>query len=144
MRIRDVIGAEGKDVAVIGPSALVVEAADIMDERQFGIVVVCSDGGRVLGMISERDIVRAVAEGVNDILALKVDQLFTEDPVLCSPGDNVDEVAETMRERHFRHMPVVEHGKLVGIVTLGDILARTLEEKGYDEKAKIWSCLEFL
>ncbi len=144
MRVRDVIGAKGKDVAVIGPDALVVEAADIMDERQIGIVVVCSDGGRVLGMISERDIVRSVAEGANDILALKVDQLFTENPVVCTPDDNIDDMSETMRERHFRHMPIVEYGKLVGIVTLGDILARTLEEKGFDEKAKIWSCLEFL
>jgi CBS domain-containing protein len=144
MVISDIIGSRSGDVAVIGPDALVAEAADMMDERKIGIVVVCSEDGVVLGLISERDIVRAVAEGGNDFSVLRVDQLFTEEPQVCSPSDNIEEITDTMHVNQFRHMPVVEYGKLVGMVSLSDILAHTLEEKGFDEKANIWSCLEIL
>ncbi len=144
MHIRDIIGFKDRDVATIRPDALVVEAADIMDERKIGVVVVCSEEGRVMGMISERDIVRAVADGTEDISTLQVNQLYSEDPAICTPDDPVGNVWETMRERRFRHMPVVEFGKLVGIVSLGDLLARMLEEAGLDSKAEVWSYLEFL
>lgn len=77
MHIRDIIGFKDRDVATIRPDALVVEAADIMDERKIGVVVVCSEEGRVMGMISERDIVRAVADGTEDISTLQVNQLYS-------------------------------------------------------------------
>lgn len=144
MQVRDVFGAQGRDVAVLGPDALVSEAADIMDERRIGTVVICSDSGRVIGVISERDIIAAVAEGAGDFSSMEVSRLFSEDPVVCSPDDKAEKVSETMRERHFRHMPVVEHGKLVGIVSLGDILAHTLRERGLDELANYWTKLDFL
>ncbi|MBT3306890.1 MAG: CBS domain-containing protein [Alphaproteobacteria bacterium] len=144
MQIRDIVGYQDRKVATIGPDALVAEAADIMDERKIGTVVVSSDGEGVIGIISERDIVCAVANGAEGIASLRVSQLCTDNPVICAPNDFVTDVWETMVVKNFRHMPVVEFGSLVGLVSMGDLIARMLEEFGRDEMADVWSSLEFI
>ncbi len=144
MSIEAIIRTKGREVATIGPDASVVDAAEVLKEQRIGVVVVCSPEGHVFGMISERDIIHAVADWPKKINTLRVSQLYTEHPVTCSLEDDEREVLEKMHKMNFRHIPVVENGKLAGIVSSGDLLAYLLGEANFREKEFFWSQLEFL
>lgn len=115
-----------------------------MSDRRVGLVVVCSEGGRVLGVISERDIVRAVAMNTEDIATLTVEFLYTKDVKTCLPSDESREVMRLMHEGRFRHMPVVEHGNLKGLVSVGDILEFLKEQSELHSVSEVWEELNFL
>jgi len=144
MYIEQIVEAKNDKSMTIGPDALVAEAAEIMNSKHWGLVVVCSEGGQVVGVISGRDIIRAVAEVSGDISVLKVSQLLTDNPVTCELEDDVRDVIEKMNKHYFRHMPVVQHGKLVGMVSAADILKFLVEESDMDKRAAIFSNLKYI
>ena len=144
MRVEEIVRAKGDKTVTIGTDALVAEAAEIMASHRWGLVVVCSEGERVVGVISERDIIRAVAEVSGDISVLEVSQLLTTNPVTCGLEDDIRDVFETMSKHHFRHMPVVQYGKLAGLVSVADILKFLVEESDMDKRATIYSYLEYI
>jgi CBS domain-containing protein len=115
-----------------------------MSDRRVGLVVVCSEGGRVLGVISERDIVRAVAMNTEDIATLTVESLYTKDVKTCLPSDESREVMRLMHEGRFRHMPVAEHGNLKGLVSVGYILEFLKEQSELHSDSEVWEELNFL
>lgn len=144
MLIESIIRGKSHDVATTTLEALVTDVAAILYENRIGIIVVCSEGGRVLGVLSERDIVRAVSQWPEHLPTLQVSQLYTEDPITCTLKDETAEVMAIMNEKKFRHMPVVEHGSLIGVISIGDLLKSRIDEAGAVGQEKAWGGLDFL
>lgn len=136
MLVQQILKSKG-DSAVITvlPNTLVSEAAQILAERRIGGVVVSKDGETADGILSERDIVRSLALRGVSCMTERVSELMTRNPVCCTRQDTSDAVLARMTEGRFRHMPVVEAGKLVGIVTIGDVVKARLEELSMEKTA---------
>lgn len=136
MLVQQILKSKATDgVFTVTPDVTIREVAQILREKRIGGVVVSSDGERADGILSERDIVRALAvrdEGVMDLTAAG---LMTKDPVCCSLEMSSDQVLEKMTEGRFRHMPVVQEGVLVGIVTIGDVVKARLNELAAEKDA---------
>lgn len=136
MLVQQILKAKGDTgVVTIKPGTLVSEAAQILAERRFGGLIVSSDGSAVDGILSERDIVRSLALRGPSCFDEKIDDMMTRNPVCCTRQDTSDEVLTRMTEGRFRHMPVVEDGKLVGIVTIGDVVKSRLQELAMEKDA---------
>lgn len=136
MLVQQILQAKGGEgVITIKPGTLVSDAAKILAERRIGGLVVSSDGEKPEGILSERDIVRSLAMRGATCLSDKVDDLMTANPVCCNRQDTSDAVLSRMTDGRFRHMPVVEDGKLVGIVTIGDVVKARLQELSMEKNA---------
>jgi CBS domain-containing protein len=109
-----------RDVLTTTPGESITAAARAMDERQVGSACVVDEDGALIGIITERDVMRAAASG-RDLSAEPVTEWMTSDPITITPDGLPSQVAATMRERGFRHLPVCESGELVGIVSLRDL-----------------------
>jgi CBS domain-containing protein len=90
--------------------------------------MIMGDDGALVGIMSERDIVRAIPEYGADFLSLSVEQLMTRSVVTCGPDARVHQIMKKMTEGHFRHMPVLEDGKLIGMISIGDVVKTRLDE----------------
>lgn len=125
MKISDILKHKGTAVVTIPPTGAVSDLLAALAEHNVGALVV-SDGTDVVGIVSERDVVRRLNERGPDLLNATVADIMTAQILSCSSHDSVDSVAETMTERRVRHMPVIDDGALSGIVTIGDVvLSRT-------------------
>ncbi|MDQ2095231.1 CBS domain-containing protein [Rhodalgimonas zhirmunskyi] len=136
MLVHQILKSKGDSkVITIAPGTSVANAAQTLAERRIGGLIVSADGETVAGIISERDIVRSLAVRGAVCLQETVDQMMTHNPVCCSRGESADTVLERMTDGRFRHMPVVEDGKLVGIVTIGDLVKARLDELAMEKDA---------
>ena len=128
MHVKDVLAHKGAAVATVTPGALITEVIAALAEHHVGALVVTSDGRTIEGIVSERDVVRALHTRGAELLGTQVREIMTVDVLTSSPGDEVRSLAKTMTEKRFRHMPVVVDGALAGIVTIGDIVKNRLDE----------------
>lgn len=136
MLVQQILKSKGDSgVITVKPETPVAEVANILAERRIGGVVVSSDGERPEGILSERDIVRALAVRGAGCLTETVSEMMTRNPVCCTRQDTSDAVLTRMTDGRFRHMPVVEEGRLVGIVTIGDVVKARLEELSMEKSA---------
>ncbi|MET4100811.1 CBS domain-containing protein [Roseovarius sp. MBR-78] len=136
MLVQQILKSKGDSgVITVKPATRVSEVASILAERRIGGVVVSSDGERPDGILSERDIVRALAVRGAGCLSETVSEMMTRNPVCCTRQDTSDAVLTRMTDGRFRHMPVVEEGRLVGIVTIGDVVKARLEELSMEKSA---------
>ena len=136
MLVQQILKNKGDDrVITIAPGTRVSDAAQILAERRIGGLVVSRDGETVEGILSERDIVRSLAVRGATCLTESIDDMMTRNPVCCSRRDTSDQVLTRMTDGRFRHMPVVEDGKLVGIVTIGDVVSARLTELAMEKDA---------
>jgi CBS domain-containing protein len=136
MLVQQILKSKGDEgVITITPETLVSEAAQILAERRIGGLVVSRDGEKVEGILSERDIVRSLAVRGVVCMTESVSDMMTRNPVCCARQDTSDAVLTRMTDGRFRHMPVVEDGKLVGIVTIGDVVKARLEELSMEKTA---------
>jgi CBS domain-containing protein len=127
--VRDLIARKGSDVVSIAPSATVLDAAKLMNDRGVGGVVVVDANGALLGIFTERDILRRVVAAGRAPDTTRVSDVFTRDIVTCGPETQVDECASIMSTRRVRHLPVIDAGRLHGLVTIGDVLAHRLSDQ---------------
>ena len=127
MKIRAILADKGDEVQTIRPGADATIATALMKTHSIASLVV-TDDERVVGLVGERDIVRAVATGDGSIAGLKVRDLMDQHPETCSPEDAINEVMAIMTRQRRRHLPVVEDGRLRGIVSIGDMVNFTLNE----------------
>ncbi len=128
MHIRQLLRRKGADVETVDASASVRTALALLTERGIGALVVSADGRRVDGIVSERDVVRALHQRGAGLLADPVSSVMTAQVHTCVPTSGVEDLARTMTEHRVRHVPVVEDGALVGIVSIGDVVKARLDE----------------
>ncbi len=130
MLIEHILHRKGAEVATVAPDATVADAVGLMHERNVGALVVTAEGQPVAGILSERDVVRALA-GAGDAAALltrPVSDLMTTDLTTCGPRATVDELARLMTDRRIRHIPVLDGDRLAGIVSIGDVVKSRIDE----------------
>lgn len=128
MRIGDVPSATSRSVVTIDPSDTIADTVYVLKDYSIGAVVVSSDKKTILGIISERDVVRHLVLEQEGTLRVKVEDLMTENVRTCRAGDDVEATMTVMTDGHFRHMPIVDdNGDLCGIVSLGDLAAARLD-----------------
>jgi CBS domain-containing protein len=128
MRINEVLaGKPSRDVITITPEATVRELIGLLAEHNVGALVVSSDGSSIDGIVSERDVVRRLHED-EKVLNLTVATIMTSDVETCTGDQHVNELMQVMTARRFRHLPVVADGKLVGIVSIGDVVKHRMSE----------------
>jgi CBS domain-containing protein len=128
VKINDVLRGKGNQVVTISPEATVTELLALLAERNIGAVVVSADGASVDGIVSERDIVRALAEQGAGVLGQSARSIMTSDVVTCTPGTTVEELMGLMTERRIRHVPVLADGGLHGIVSIGDVVKNRVSD----------------
>lgn len=127
MKINNILATKGTSVVTIRPIQTIKEALQQLAQNNIGALVVVNDGGAPIGIISERDIVRLAVRS-DSITALPVSVAMTKDVVTGSPQDDLHAVLRTMTDRHFRHLPILEDGRLVGIVSIGDVVKAQINE----------------
>jgi CBS domain-containing protein len=128
MNVKAILAAKGGDIICIEPTADLATAAQLLSKRRIGAVLVFGAGGRLAGILSERDIVRALSEHGADALALPVGQVMTRDVATCGEDDTVASIMERMTTGKFRHLPVMARGQLVGLISIGDVVKQRVEE----------------
>lgn len=128
MNISTILKSKGREVTTVAPSTKVMEIARILAEQRIGAVVVAGNDRQVKGIVSERDIVTALAAGGPGRLEARADEIMTSNPRTCREDDTIDHIMSEMTARRFRHFPVVENGALVGIVSIGDIVKLRIAE----------------
>ena len=132
MRISEVVaGKASQDIVTIKPEATVRELVALLADHNVGAAVVSSDGASVSGIVSERDVVRQL-NGNDQALSATVAEIMTTNVRTCEPSSSLDEVRSVMTEGRFRHLPVVEDGRLVGVVSIGDIVKSHIAEVEFE------------
>jgi len=123
MSVKAILNAKGRKVIAIPPHTKVMVAIQRMKLENIAAIMVSSDSGKTVeGILSERDVVRALIDHKGDVLDLPVSELMSRAVVTCTPEDSVAMVMRTMTKRRFRHIPVVENGTVVGLVSIGDVV----------------------
>jgi CBS domain-containing protein len=126
MRIADVLRGKGSSVATVDPMTTVKDLVAALAEHNVGALPVL-DAGRLVGIVSERDVVRRLHLGGAGLLQLRVSEIMSTSVTTCGPTDKIEDLARIMTERRFRHMPVVEAETLVGIVSIGDLVKARID-----------------
>jgi CBS domain-containing protein len=135
MIVARILAAKGRDVVTTEPQRTLAEAATLLTVRKIGAAVVTDTQGYILGMLSERDILRAVGNGGAAALRDTVSRHMTAEVLTTHENETVDRTMEKMTNRRCRHLPVVEDGKLAGIVSIGDVVKHRLEELEHEHQA---------
>lgn len=128
MTVRSILDEKGRDVFTIGPDETLAAAIRLLAEKRIGAVVVLRTDGGIGGILSERDIVRALAEGGAAALTKPISAFMTSKVQVCREENTVNDVMEVMTRVRFRHLPVEREGKLVGLVSIGDVVKRRIED----------------
>jgi CBS domain-containing protein len=132
MNVETILRGKGEWVATIRPDATIAEAVDLLNRERVGALVVSEDAAEVAGVLSERDIVRALGRHGEDLLSRPVDDIMTRNVITCEPADTVAELMSEMTNRRIRHLPVVVDGRLRGIVSIGDVVKNRLDEVEFE------------
>lgn len=128
MTVKSILDNKGRDVVTLGPDATLAAAIHLLAEKRIGAVVATDEGGRIMGILSERDIVRVLAQSGAAALDLRVSDVMTAKVTTCRETHTVAHVMEVMTRGRFRHLPVESGGRLDGIVSIGDVVKRRIEE----------------
>lgn len=135
MRVEQILADKGRWVATIGEHSTLADVAQRLAEHRVGALVVSPDRRQVLGVVSERDVARAVALFGPDALELPVADVMARNPWTCHPEDTCDDLMRVMTARRVRHLPVLVHGELAGLVSIGDVVKRRVAE--LEEEAEV-------
>jgi len=128
MTVKAILSRKGSDVVTIPPTANLSEAVKLLAQRRIGAVIVTGADNRVAGILSERDIVRALGERGADALGDNIAAVMTRKVTTCVEADTVSDIMERMTTGKFRHVPVVEQGRLAGVISIGDVVKFRVEE----------------
>ncbi len=129
MNVQTILSAKGTEVATIAPSATLADATEMLRAKGFGALVVSADGKGLDGIVSERDIVRALAADGVATLERKIASCMSSEVFTCGPSDSIDALMSMMTERRIRHLPVVDGaGALAGMISIGDVVKYRLGE----------------
>ena len=135
MTVSILLAAKGREITSIEPGASVKSAVALLAERRIGAVLVLGADHRIVGILSERDIVRAIAERGAAALDEPASRSMTRKVSTCTESETIASLMERMTEGKFRHLPVVDQGRLVGIISIGDVVKHRLQEMERDSAA---------
>jgi CBS domain-containing protein len=135
MRLSDILATKGSEVVTILQTAGIEAAAKVLRDRKFGALVVVDSSGKMAGILSERDIIRIVGDLGGKGLSLRVEDIMTRTVRTCKSSDSVEAMMEVMDKFRIRHVPVVDDGKLVGLVSQTDLIKQQLAAQ--DDQAKV-------
>jgi CBS domain-containing protein len=128
MRVHDVLRRKGGEVITVRPEATVRELLGMLSEHRIGALVVSVDGKAVEGIVSERDVVRRLHDRGTEVLDAPVSEIMTSDVSTVGPDELLENLMGLMTVNRFRHVPVVAHGALAGIVSIGDVVKHRMDE----------------
>ncbi len=126
--VKELLDLKGRDVVTVGPDMSLGDAAVTLHENRIGAVVVTDDKGTILGIFTERDLVKAIAAQAAAALQAKVSDVMTKNVTRCHEGSSTDDLMELMTGGRFRHLPVEADGRLVGIISIGDVVKARISE----------------
>ena len=135
MTVKAILSRKGGDIVTIAPTANLTAAVQLLAERRIGALIVTGPDNRVAGILSERDIVRTLAERGPAALDENVGAVMTRKVTTCTEADTIASLMERMTEGKFRHLPVVDQGRLVGVISIGDVVKYRIEEVVHDADA---------
>ena len=135
MNVKNILARKGDEVFTIEPAATLATAMEILARRRIGALVITGADHRMVGIISERDIVRVLVERGTEMLQSPVSEIMTRKVVTCGQNETIAEIMGRMTAGKFRHVPVVEQGRLIGIVSIGDVVKARLEELEREQDA---------
>jgi len=135
MTVASMLKVKGREVLTVAPEETISQAAEVLAERRIGALLVADPGGKLVGILSERDVVRAVARHGADAFAHPVSRHMTAKVETARETDRVTEIMERMTAGKFRHMPVLENGRIIGVVSIGDVVKHRLAEMEAETRA---------
>lgn len=135
MIVASILNTKGREVRSVSPDMLVRDAARFLRDEGIGAAVVLDNGGALVGIFSERDLLNAVAERGSPALALEVSDLMTADVLTCTLTTPIGVLMTTMTDRRIRHLPVLEDGRVVGVVSIGDVVKSRIAEAEAEAEA---------
>jgi CBS domain-containing protein len=135
MFVSDILSQKGGLVFTVTPDSTLAQVAQLLSVRRIGSVLVLEDRETVAGIVSERDLVRALAQHGAAALDMEARKVMTRDVVTCDPDDSIDQVMAIMTRGRFRHLPVVRRGELLGLVSIGDVVKARLTETHQETEA---------
>jgi CBS domain-containing protein len=135
MTVAMILKSKGSHVETVRPDASLQDIVERLAKRRIGAVLVTSLSGDILGIVSERDVVFALGNGGGIALQRRAEEVMTKNLVTCTREDRAEELMEMMTKGRFRHVPVVEDGRLLGIVSIGDVVKRRIEDTDSERAA---------
>lgn len=133
MQLREILRIKGNLLITIAPDGMVSDAVSIMSEKDIGSLVVMSQG-RLVGMLTFREVLQALHKSKGSIQGLRVDAVMVKNPRTIAPGVEVDELRSVMLEHHIRYMPVMERDTLIGVLSFHDVARAVLEEQAFENR----------
>jgi CBS domain-containing protein len=134
MKVSQLLETKGNEVSTISQERSITDAIAVLKERRIGALVVTGATAPLVGMFSERDVVRALALSGEKALTQKVADVMSRDVVTCTSSTDLNELMTTMTERRFRHVPVVEEDRLIGLISIGDVVKARLDELEHEKR----------
>ena len=131
-KVSAVLEHKGHKVITVAPRDTIASLVKVLSENRIGAAPVVNEEGHLVGIISERDVIRGMAQHRESVVALPVEQLMTSEVKKCSPEDAIVELMETMTLQRVRHLPVVRNAALEGIVSIGDVVKQRLQEAQFE------------
>lgn len=135
MTVATILKHKGAKVETVRPTATLQQVCDMLSTKHIGAAVVTGAAGEVIGIVSERDVVHAICKGGPNSLTRSIDEIMTREVATCRLTDSSESLMETMTVGRFRHVPVVEGGRLIGIVSIGDVVKRRIEDADLERYA---------
>ena len=135
MTVSLILKRKGGDIVTVRPDTALASVGQTLAERRIGAVLVTDAGGGVAGVLSERDVVRALAGHGAKALDMPASAFMTAEVVSAAPHDTIEHVMETMTVGRFRHVPILDGGRLVGIVSIGDVVKRRIDDAEHEAQA---------
>ncbi len=132
MSVAQILQVKGSDVITARPEVAILEIAKILAEKKIGAVLVTAQDDALAGIISERDVVRALAEHGTKLGKVKVSDFMTRELITCSPEATLDQIMSLMTQGRVRHLPVLQNGKLCGLISIGDVVKRRIAEVEFE------------
>ena len=127
MNIESILATKSSNVITVGPDQPLKEAVDLLAEHNIGALIVVDESGRPVGIISERDIIRESAQ-TEAALGQTVSRVMTKDLITATPQDDLETVLQTMTTKHFRHLPIMDQERLIGVISIGDVVKAQLDK----------------
>ena len=135
MHVAAILKVKGRNVVTTSADKSLLDVAKLLEQNDIGCIVIEGDDGQVAGIVSERDLVRAMVDHGLGLLEMAVGDLMTRDVRTCGPEDDIEDVMDTMTNGRFRHMPVLVDGRLAGVVSIGDLVKHRMRELVDETKA---------